>query len=98
MVTHGISFLSKVDKIMVLKDGQVSEVGSFTELMNHNGAFAEFLKNYLTEEIELKVEGSDDAAELEGVGGIFLYSSCCDLCLLITCLVVTSLSAYSTIA
>lgn len=65
LVTHGIGFLSQVDKIVVLKDGQISEIGSFTELMKHNGAFAEFLKHYLTEEIDL--EGSEDAADLEGV-------------------------------
>ena len=64
-MTHGIGFLSQVDKIVVLKDGQVSEEGSFTQLMKHNGAFAEFLRHYLTEEIDL--EGSDDAADLEGM-------------------------------
>ncbi|RUS88621.1 hypothetical protein EGW08_003647, partial [Elysia chlorotica] len=51
LVTHGISFLPQVDKIMVLVDGKVSEVGSFKELMTHNGAFAEFLRNYLTQEL-----------------------------------------------
>lgn len=48
LVTHGISFLPQVDKIIVLANGTVSETGSFTELLKHNGAFAEFLRNYLT--------------------------------------------------
>ncbi|XP_076459189.1 multidrug resistance-associated protein 1-like [Babylonia areolata] len=63
LVTHGIGFLSKVDKIVVLKEGQVSEVGSFTQLMDHNGAFAEFLRNYLTDEIDLGESG--DPADQE---------------------------------
>ncbi|XP_070185918.1 multidrug resistance-associated protein 1-like isoform X2 [Littorina saxatilis] len=59
LVTHGIGFLPKVDNIVVLKDGQISEVGSFTELMAHNGAFAEFLRNYLTQEIVVEVSTAD---------------------------------------
>ena len=66
LVTHGIGFLSKVDKIVVLKDGHVSEAGSFTQLMDHNGAFAEFLRNYLTQEIELD-GASGNPSDLEGV-------------------------------
>ncbi|XP_033117760.1 multidrug resistance-associated protein 1-like isoform X2 [Anneissia japonica] len=46
LVTHGISFLPQVDQIVVLVDGQVSEVGSYTELLEQEGAFSEFLKNY----------------------------------------------------
>ena len=50
-----------MDKIIVMKDGQVSESGSFMQLMDHNGAFAEFLKNYLTEEIANEgAEGDHD--------------------------------------
>ncbi|XP_060071681.1 multidrug resistance-associated protein 1-like [Ylistrum balloti] len=52
LVTHGIGFLPKVDLIVVLVNGQVSEVGSFQELIGHPGAFAEFLKNYLTDELD----------------------------------------------
>ncbi|BFZ17907.1 hypothetical protein BsWGS_20945 [Bradybaena similaris] len=49
LVTHGIGFLSQADKIIVLVNGEVSESGSFSELLKYNGAFAEFLRNYLTE-------------------------------------------------
>ncbi|XP_025086070.1 multidrug resistance-associated protein 1-like isoform X1 [Pomacea canaliculata] len=66
LVTHGISFLPKVDKIVVLKEGKISEVGSFSQLMDHNGAFAEFLKNYLTEEL-VKADSSVDPPDLEGL-------------------------------
>lgn len=49
LVTHGISFLPKVDQIIVIKDGEISETGSFQELLNHQGAFAKFIKTYLAE-------------------------------------------------
>lgn len=54
-----------MDKIVVLKEGKISEVGSFSQLMDHNGAFAEFLKNYLTEEL-VKADSSVDPPDLEG--------------------------------
>ncbi|XP_064611716.1 multidrug resistance-associated protein 1-like isoform X1 [Liolophura sinensis] len=56
LVTHGIGYLPQVDQIIVLVDGQISEVGSYKELMDHAGAFADFLKNYLTSEEDLEEE------------------------------------------
>ncbi|KAH9518524.1 Multidrug resistance-associated protein 1 [Bulinus truncatus] len=61
LVTHGIGFLSQVDKIVVLVQGKISEIGSFAELMKHNGAFAEFLRNYLTEELKDDTLADGDA-------------------------------------
>ena len=52
LVTHGIGFLPQVDSIVVMVNGQISEVGSYKELLNHDGAFAQFLKNYLNEELQ----------------------------------------------
>uniref|UniRef100_A0A8C7QMM9 Multidrug resistance-associated protein 3 n=1 Tax=Oncorhynchus mykiss TaxID=8022 RepID=A0A8C7QMM9_ONCMY len=51
LVTHGISFLPQVDNIMVMVEGRVSEMGSYQELLQQNGAFAEFLRNYSLEDI-----------------------------------------------
>ncbi|XP_013411190.1 multidrug resistance-associated protein 1 isoform X2 [Lingula anatina] len=63
LVTHGISHLPKVDKIIVIANGSVSECGTFSQLMDHQGAFSEFLKNYLLEEeMEGQVEELDDDA------------------------------------
>uniref|UniRef100_A0A668V5I2 ATP-binding cassette, sub-family C (CFTR/MRP), member 3 n=1 Tax=Oreochromis aureus TaxID=47969 RepID=A0A668V5I2_OREAU len=53
LVTHGISFLPQVDNIMVMVDGRVSEMGSYQDLLKQNGAFAEFLRNYIIEDDEL---------------------------------------------
>ncbi len=49
-MTHGITFLPQVDQIIVLKNGEVTEVGSYKELLAQKGAFAEFLLQHLEEE------------------------------------------------
>ncbi|KAG7275222.1 hypothetical protein CRUP_034812 [Coryphaenoides rupestris] len=41
LVTHGISFLPQVDNIVVMVDGRVSEMGSYQQLLDQNGAFAD---------------------------------------------------------
>ncbi|KAM9305128.1 multidrug resistance-associated protein 1-like [Gastrophryne carolinensis] len=46
LVTHGVSFLPQVDMIVVLSNGKISEVGTYTELLAKNGAFSEFLQTY----------------------------------------------------
>ncbi|XP_044159188.1 multidrug resistance-associated protein 1-like [Bufo gargarizans] len=46
LVTHGVSFLPQVDMIIVMSDGRISEVGTYTELLEKNGAFADFLQTY----------------------------------------------------
>ncbi|KAJ6660365.1 hypothetical protein lerEdw1_017788 [Lerista edwardsae] len=50
LVTHGIHFLPQVDSIIVLVDGNISEMGSYQELLKQNRAFAEFLRNYAPDE------------------------------------------------
>ena len=49
LVTNAITFLPKVDEIVVLRDGEIVEMGSYEELLGHEGAFAEFLQTYLQE-------------------------------------------------
>ena len=46
LVTHGVSYLPMVDQIIVMKEGMISEVGSYNDLLRKEGAFAEFLTNY----------------------------------------------------
>ena len=38
-----------MDCIITLKDGTVSEVGTYAELIAKEGAFADFIRTYLTE-------------------------------------------------
>nr|XP_019958522.1 PREDICTED: multidrug resistance-associated protein 1-like isoform X1 [Paralichthys olivaceus] len=46
LVTHGLSYLPQVDLIIVMVDGEVTEMGSYQQLMATEGAFAEFLQTY----------------------------------------------------
>ncbi|XP_008569047.1 PREDICTED: canalicular multispecific organic anion transporter 2 [Galeopterus variegatus] len=65
LVTHGISFLPQTDFIIVLADGQVSEMGSYTALLQRNGSFANFLRNYVPDEDQEHQE--EDGVEDEEV-------------------------------
>ena len=47
LVTHGVQWLPMVDTIVVMTDGRISEMGSYDELLSHDGHFAQFLKTYL---------------------------------------------------
>ena len=60
LVTHGITYLPYMDNIVVLKEGEISETGTYKELLEKKGDFAEFLVQHLTEE-----EASDEVAELK---------------------------------
>ena len=58
-MTNAVTFLPQVDRIIVLKDGQISEMGSFEQLSSNNGAFAEFLRQHITEQQESGIELDD---------------------------------------
>ncbi|XP_008553088.1 multidrug resistance-associated protein 1 isoform X3 [Microplitis demolitor] len=49
LVTHGITYLPEVDNIIVLKDGEITESGTYKQLMEKRGAFADFLIQHLQE-------------------------------------------------
>ena len=50
LVTHKMSILSKCDRIIVMKDGSVSESGSYRQLLKNGGDFAELIMSHITEE------------------------------------------------
>ncbi|XP_041117373.1 canalicular multispecific organic anion transporter 1 isoform X3 [Polyodon spathula] len=64
LVTHGVSFLPHVDEIVVLVNGELSEIGSYQSLQASGGAFSEFLSTYATEG-NCKEDGAQDVS---GVG------------------------------
>ena len=49
-MTHGLTFLPQCDLIVVLDEGRIREMGTYSELVNNKGAFAEFLQTYATTE------------------------------------------------
>nr|XP_054316063.1 ATP-binding cassette sub-family C member 3 isoform X1 [Pongo pygmaeus] len=63
LVTHGISFLPQTDFIIVLADGQVSEMGPYPALLQRNSSFANFLCNYAPDEDQGHLEDSWTALE-----------------------------------
>ncbi|XP_058507568.1 canalicular multispecific organic anion transporter 1 [Solea solea] len=63
LVTHGVGFLPYVDEIVVLKDGVISEVGSYNSLRASKGAFAEFLDTYAGEQTKESNAESDKGHE-----------------------------------
>uniref|UniRef100_A0A8C7ZZ63 ABC-type glutathione-S-conjugate transporter n=1 Tax=Oryzias sinensis TaxID=183150 RepID=A0A8C7ZZ63_9TELE len=50
LVTHGMSFLPQADLILVLIDGEITESGSYQELLSHHGAFADFIHTFASTE------------------------------------------------
>lgn len=48
-----------MDRVISLVNGEVSEVGTYTELMERNGAFAEFVRTHLQEESSSDDESTD---------------------------------------
>ena len=49
LVTHGITYLPKTDYIIVLKDGRISEQGTYQDLLEQKGEFATFMMEYMSE-------------------------------------------------
>lgn len=52
LVTHGVTYLPQTDKIVVIKDGEISESATYRELLDRKGAFAEFLLQHVTNDIQ----------------------------------------------
>ncbi|KAG8247924.1 Canalicular multispecific organic anion transporter 1 [Homalodisca vitripennis] len=49
LVTHGVTFLHQVDVIVVMKAGEISEMGTFKELLAKRGEFSDFLVHHIAE-------------------------------------------------
>ncbi|XP_067274888.1 multidrug resistance-associated protein 1 isoform X1 [Pseudorasbora parva] len=67
LVTHGLSFLPQADLILVMVDGEITEMGSYTELLGRQGAFAEFLRTYSNTEQEEVEDSVGDAVPRKGL-------------------------------
>ncbi|EEB15150.1 multidrug resistance protein, putative [Pediculus humanus corporis] len=70
LVTHGITYLPQVDMIVVLTDGEISEIGTYRELLDKKGAFAEFLIQHLQENNEVTDIQLEETVGVETLKGI----------------------------
>uniref|UniRef100_A0A8D0DKY0 ABC-type glutathione-S-conjugate transporter n=1 Tax=Salvator merianae TaxID=96440 RepID=A0A8D0DKY0_SALMN len=66
LVTSAVQFLPQMDNIIVIVNGVISEMGTFQELLQRQGAFADFLKSHSADRAEEK-EGKEVKA-LESPG------------------------------
>lgn len=58
LVTHAITYLPQIDQILVIKDGEISETGTYQELLDKKGAFAEFLVNHINSALDEEDSGN----------------------------------------
>lgn len=65
LVTHSITYLPDVDYIIVIKDGEISESGSYKSLLDKKGAFSEFISQHAND--------SDNALEAGIIFFLNLY-------------------------
>ncbi len=47
LVTHGVKYLPVVDRIVVMKDGRITEEGTYRQLLDQGKEFADFLIQYI---------------------------------------------------
>ena len=59
LVTHGVGYLPQCDTIIVMTDGVISEMGTYSELLDTDGAFAQFIREYHVKSEEEEEEIDD---------------------------------------
>ncbi|KAK6061915.1 ABC transporter transmembrane region, partial [Cooperia oncophora] len=70
LVTHGLTYLKYCDKVIVMKGGEISEMGTYHELIARQGAFSEFLEEFLVEETKKRgrsVSFGDNAEDVSEI-------------------------------
>ncbi|XP_031462657.1 multidrug resistance-associated protein 1 isoform X1 [Phasianus colchicus] len=66
LVTHAVNYLPQMDTILVMTDGEISEMGSYQELLKQDGAFAEFLRTYANAEQNMESSDANSPSGKEG--------------------------------
>ncbi|KAI9596789.1 P-loop containing nucleoside triphosphate hydrolase protein [Syncephalis fuscata] len=63
LVTHQLHYLHRTDHILFMVDGEVAEQGDYNTLMANNGAFAQLMNEYGSNDKESDTEESTDDEE-----------------------------------
>ncbi|KAF9319799.1 Canalicular multispecific organic anion transporter 2 [Podila horticola] len=72
LVTHGIHHLSEVDQIVVIKDGEITEVGQYQELLDAKNAFFKLIEDYSAKETRKDSESATSTDDAVGDGTVTL--------------------------
>ncbi len=59
-MTNSLSFLPQCDRIFMIDNGTIGEIGTFAELKKKNGAFSEFVGKNLANENENNKKDDED--------------------------------------
>lgn len=72
LVTHGLSYLPQANLILVMVEGEITEMGSYQQLMATEGAFAEFVRTYAA--VDHNDKNGETHCTLHKVDIVFLVS------------------------
>ncbi len=73
-MTNSLSFLPQCDRIFMIDDKTICEIGTYAELINKKGAFADFVGKNLTNENKKEKEVKNNGIFLF-INSIFFLSS-----------------------
>ena len=65
-VTNSMSYLPQCNQIIMLDGGNVSEMGTYDQLLKKNGTFADFIRNYLANRELAASKQEESMVEAEG--------------------------------
>ncbi|XP_062841068.1 multidrug resistance-associated protein 1 [Trichomycterus rosablanca] len=67
LVTHGLGLLPHTDLILVMKDGRITETGSYSELLTRRNSFSHLLKTFSNQERRERNRGTRMSASCLGL-------------------------------
>lgn len=62
-VTNALSFLPQVDRVIMMLNGEVVEIGSYEDLLKQNGPFSTFMQQYLKDSAKEESEDEETSDE-----------------------------------
>ncbi|CAJ0582005.1 unnamed protein product, partial [Mesorhabditis spiculigera] len=60
LVTHGLQYTKECDRILVMKDGEIAESGTYSQLLEEGGLFADMIQEMEKHKEEAKEEEAEE--------------------------------------